>query len=148
MSSLVIAVIFLILIVIVSLVFFADDKVNDDSDVKSNRPKGDAILSEANRRVKHILAMSGYEGIKYRLRNNMEKSFTRNKEDVHVCTSCLADTSSDIPKLDRILYVSLHEVSHVINVTQDHDLAWEMVFKKLLSKACDLGYLDRSRLRI
>lgn len=55
-------------------------------------------------------------------------------------------TTSD--KLDKILYMGLHEIAHVINKGKDHDANWENIFKKLLIKAGDLGYLDKSKLKI
>lgn len=105
------------------------------------------LLYEVNRRLQHILAMSKIK-VDYNLMDHPELTFAEDKKDISLCSSCVIENSNNIPKIDRLLYMTLHEVSHVINKGENHDENFEQIFKSLLLMAAKLGYLDAKRLRL
>jgi len=105
------------------------------------------LLHEVNRRLQHILAMSKIK-VDYNLIDHPELTFAEDKKDISLCSSCVIENSNNIPKIDRLLYMTLHEVSHVINKGENHDENFEQIFKSLLLMAAKLGYLDAKRLRL
>ena len=112
-------------------------------------------LVEVDRRVRHVLSRKGHS-TQYSMQDHPDMSFTLNKNQVNVCTSCLVpdditvmeEHKHNIVPLDKLVYIGLHEVSHVINKGQDHDEAWKAIFHDLLREAASLGYLDEQRLSL
>ena len=120
----------------------------------SEKSISDPILLEADKRIKHILAMNGYR-VKYNMKIHPNATFTKNKTEMNICKSCVYDKNSTseieetIPILDKVVYMGLHEAAHVVNVysKDSHDEVWKNLFKSLLVKATELGYLDKNLLR-
>lgn len=54
---------------------------------------------------------------------------------------CVRDNAGNIQQLDDLLFVLLHELSHVMNSTYGHDASFWKQFKKTLEMANKLGYL-------
>jgi hypothetical protein len=54
---------------------------------------------------------------------------------------CVRDHAGNVQQLDDLLFVLLHELSHVMNSTYGHDASFWKQFKKTLEMANKLGYL-------
>jgi hypothetical protein len=54
---------------------------------------------------------------------------------------CVRDNAGNVQKLDDLLFVLLHELSHMSNITYGHDVSFWKQFKKTLEMANKLGYL-------
>lgn len=104
------------------------------------------LMDELNFRVNHVLRELGYKK-KYKLQSHPHSTFTANKKDMFICTSC--EKHNDI---DRLLYMALHETSHAldnkVHNEESHNEEWEKTFKTLLLKASSLGYIDQNKLKI
>lgn len=96
-----------------------------------------------NHRIKETLQRARYHA-EYTLRSNTVASFTKDKKDIYLCSSCVDKDKTD---LEKLTYVGLHEVSHVICKSKDHTEEWRKIFKELLHAAADLGYLQKSRIK-
>jgi hypothetical protein len=106
-------------------------------------------IPELDARVAEVLKACGYN-IKYNLVDHATKTFTVNKTNIFICTSCVSD-GSDVIKMDRLLYVALHEIAHVLSSEvgeNSHGPEWESMFKTLLFKAVSLKYLDSAKLTV
>jgi hypothetical protein len=54
---------------------------------------------------------------------------------------CVRDEAGEVQKLDDLLFVLLHELSHVMNSSYGHDAPFWKQFKRTLEMANKLGYL-------
>lgn len=54
---------------------------------------------------------------------------------------CVRDDAGNVQKLDDLLFVLLHELSHVMNTSYGHDASFWKQFKKTLEMANKLGFL-------
>jgi hypothetical protein len=108
------------------------------------KPPKSGKIEELDEKLHNVLASLGYEGT-FELTDHPSKSFTHNKKDVYVCTSCSANN------IDKLLYVGLHEIAHSLSSRSHekdpHGPEWKSIFMKLLESAGDLGYLDKTRIR-
>jgi hypothetical protein len=69
-----------------------------------------------------------------------DSAFTENKE---VITLCLVNPETKKEyDLNTVMYVALHELSHVISTSQGHGDEFRNNFANLLKKATDLGIYD------
>jgi hypothetical protein len=134
-----------ILVIIIIVVFLTYLESRRAANIEANPDRSKVLLNEANRRMKHILSSAGLEA-DYEINDHPNESFTEAKHKINICTNCL--NSEELPKLDKILYVGLHEVSHVINKGKDHDEKFYGIFQGLLIKAVELGYLDQKKLKV
>lgn len=125
----------LIVVIIIAVLLKKKDNLPESGD--SRKPGNLRLYDEVERQVRHTVEMAGYN-VNYRFHNHASKSFTRNKQDVHVCMSCVMDSE----EIDRATYVGLHEVAHTISKSQDHTPEWENILRILMYKAAELGYLD------
>ena len=113
---------------------YETDPILDDIKVKisplfNKSIKYDGVLSPLNTR--DILSeISMYKG---------DKSYTINKENVFIC---LKDKEDNYYNMNMLVYVTLHEISHVINPTIGHDDGFNKVFNALLDKATQMGIYD------
>lgn len=55
---------------------------------------------------------------------------------------CVRDNAGNVQQLDDLLFVLLHELSHLMNSAYGHDDAFWRQFKKTLEMANKLGYLQ------
>jgi len=102
----------------------------------------DLGLNELNAKIAHVVSECGFHA-SYEIYSHPSKTFTLNKTKMYVCTSCAEN--------DRLLYMGLHEVAHVLTATSHssedaHGPTWEGTFKILLDKASSLGYLNPIRI--
>jgi len=70
------------------------------------------------------------------------KSYTINKKTVYLC---LEDQNGNYYNLNILVYVLLHEISHVLCKSIGHNEEFQSIFDKLLSKAEEKGYYDPSQ---
>lgn len=135
-------VLIIIVLIIVFLVCKGEGRNAKDISVSSSRGRRTKI-EKLDYTLKKILRSAGYKA-KYELSEHPTKSFSKNKNDLYVCTSCVPEDE------EKLLYIALHEVAHTISPSfgkNSHDEKWQLVFKTLLKTAADLGYLDKERLR-
>lgn len=65
-------------------------------------------------------------------------AYALDKKDIFMC---VRDNAGNIQKLDDLLFVLLHELSHIMNSSFGHDNSFWKQFKKTLEMANELGYL-------
>jgi hypothetical protein len=70
-----------------------------------------------------------------------DKSYTINKEKVFLC---LRDENEEYYNMNMLLYVTIHELSHVICDEIGHTEKFQNIFEALLVKATDMGIYNPS----
>lgn len=70
-----------------------------------------------------------------------DKSYTINKEKIYLC---LVDEKGDYYDLNTLVYVVLHELSHVLCDEIGHTEKFHYIFKELLQQADKAGVYDPS----
>lgn len=65
-------------------------------------------------------------------------AYALDKKDLFMC---VRDNAGNVQELDDLLFVLLHELSHIMNSTYGHDNQFWKQFKKTLEMANKLGYL-------
>lgn len=65
-------------------------------------------------------------------------AYALDKKDLFMCVRC---KDGNIQNIDDLMFVLLHELSHIMNSTFGHDDAFWKQFKKVLEMANVLGYL-------
>jgi hypothetical protein len=68
-----------------------------------------------------------------------EKSYTINKKYVYIC---LKDDNGKYYDTNTLVYVTLHEISHVFCNSIDHTDEFSFIFDTLLNKASSIGIYD------
>lgn len=68
-----------------------------------------------------------------------EKSYTINKEKIFLC---LKDKNEKYYDSNMLVYVLLHELSHVLNDEVGHGEKFQRIFDEVLEKATDAGIYD------
>ena len=68
-----------------------------------------------------------------------DKSYTINKRNVYLC---LHDENGEYYSMNTLLYVALHEISHVLCDSIGHTEEFDSIFKEILTKAEKMGYYD------
>lgn len=69
---------------------------------------------------------------------NSDTSYTINKGEQIVL--CLADRQTDnLYSYNVLMYVLIHELAHILNVSYGHDENFKKIFKYILQKASDLN---------
>lgn len=110
---------------------------------KEETPEQNAQIAEhINHRVRETLFKAGYK-VSYSLHSSTLSNFTKDKKEIYLCTTCVDDDKTD---LEKLTYVGLHEVAHVLCKSKNHSDEWKNIFKKLLYTAADLGYLDERKI--
>ena len=69
------------------------------------------------------------------------RSYTINKHKVHIC---LKDEKGEYYEINMLMYVTLHELAHVLCNEVGHTDKFYKIFQDLLDKAYDLGVYDPS----
>ena len=96
----------------------------------------DDMLHELKRIIspvhKKILDVKLYEG---------SKSYTINKEKIYLC---LKDENGHYYNKNMLIYVTLHELAHVLNDDIGHTDSFHEKFEELLDKATELGIYNPS----
>jgi hypothetical protein len=98
-----------------------------------DEPMDDNILRFVRRfRIKNITEISP---------NNPEglTSYVVNKEKMVLC---LRDENGEIHDMNTLMFVVLHEVTHMMLDTWDHDKNFWSLFKTVLREAVDVGIYD------
>jgi len=78
-------------------------------------------------RVRHLRF---YEG---------KKSYTLNKRKIYIC---LKDEHKEYYDFNMLLYVTIHELAHVLCDEIGHTAKFDFIFHQLLQKAAHLGIYD------
>lgn len=65
-------------------------------------------------------------------------AYALEKKDLFMC---VRDNAGNVQQIDDLLFVLLHELSHIMNSTYGHDAPFWRQFKKTLEMANELGYL-------
>ena len=65
-------------------------------------------------------------------------AYALEKKDLFMC---VRDNAGNVQQLDDLLFVLLHELSHIMNSTYGHDVHFWKQFKRTLEMANKLGYL-------
>lgn len=82
-----------------------------------------------------------YKNIPLRVANN---AYTENKSVIYVCLK--HPNTGEIYDMNTLMYVTLHELAHVITPEYDnHGEEWQSNFTKLLNKAYAKGIYDPSK---
>lgn len=69
---------------------------------------------------------------------NSDTSYTINKGEQIVL--CLADRQTDnLYSYNVLMYVLIHELAHILNISYGHDENFKKIFKYILQKASDLN---------
>lgn len=94
--------------------------------------KYSGILNEINNRdiMREISLLKG------------TKSYTINKEKIYLC---LTDESGDYYNENLLVYVLLHEISHVISKSIGHTEEFHTIFEELLKEAVKEGIFDPTK---
>jgi len=71
-----------------------------------------------------------------------EKSYTINKEKIFLC---LKDKNEKYYDSNMLVYVLLHELSHVLNDEVGHGEKFQRIFNEVLEKATDTGIYDPNK---
>lgn len=112
-----------------------DPKLNEIKEVISplfsKNIKHTGILDVINKRDV-LNEISFYKG---------NKSYTINKEKVFLC---LKKKNGEYYDMNILVFVTLHELSHVLSTTIGHDKNFNNIFDALLKKAAELGIYDPS----
>jgi hypothetical protein len=66
-------------------------------------------------------------------------SFTENKTKIVLC---MRDANGNLYSFNSLMYVLLHEISHVINDELHHTSKFQNIFRDLLKLAEERGYYD------
>ena len=66
-------------------------------------------------------------------------AYALEKKDLFMC---VRDNAGNVQELDDLLFVLLHELSHIMNSTYGHDAHFWKQFKRTLEMANKLGYLE------
>lgn len=112
--------------------------------LKNEKKSVSPVGKEVSRRVKKILQAQNLDEFSYEILENDTSSHTTNKYKVNLCSSCIYDTKEKDYPIDKLTYVALHEISHVINKGRDHDDEWRKIFQKLLWQAGEFEYIKKS----
>jgi hypothetical protein len=70
-----------------------------------------------------------------------DKSYTINKEKVFLC---LKDKNNEYYSMNILIFVTLHELAHVLSTTIGHDKNFNDIFDALLKKAAEMKIYDPS----
>jgi hypothetical protein len=93
--------------------------------------------------LKNILKTLVPEATNYSIQPGKE-SVTVNKENIYICMR--NPNNGELYSFDILLYVTLHELSHVMSKTystKSHNDEFQTNFKKLLDRAYEKNFLPR-----
>lgn len=71
-----------------------------------------------------------------------QKSYTINKKKIYLC---LRDENKEYYDFNMLIYVAIHELSHVMCDEIGHTPKFNKIFQQNLSRAEDLGIYDSSK---
>ena len=119
-----------LLLIIVVLVFLQSVK-----QVTEHLLQDDPILEHLR-----IILIDVHPVVKHLKLYKSDKSYTLNKEKIFLC---LKDNNNNYYSLNMLIYVSLHEIAHVLCKSHGHTPEFYNIFDNLLQRAKDQGvYTD------
>ena len=81
--------------------------------------------------------------LKVPIKIGINNAYTENKSIVYLCLK--HPTTKEIYNMNTLMYVTLHELAHVITPNYDnHGHEWQKNFEKLLDRASKIGIYDPS----
>jgi hypothetical protein len=123
----------IILIVIIILLFIVYISI---SHIDNNKAKNDNVLLEVLNKIRGLHPI--IENISFQ---RADKSYTINKSKVHIC---IYDENGDPYPLNMLIYVTIHEIAHVITKSIGHTDEFYKNFDYLLEQATNKGMYDPS----
>lgn len=122
--------IFIIGALLLFILFFART-MNDINDHRDSNP----ILNKISRNLALLNPSYGNIPIKEDV-----SGYTADKE---VIALCIVDPDTNHHyDMNTLMYVALHELSHVLSKEKGHEDEWKMIFSKILRKASEIGIYD------
>ena len=112
-----------------------------------NQPSLTARDAEILRRIKHTMRVAGYQH-QFEFRISKDASYTLNKSELNLCTSCHLNDDPESDEIDEAVYVGLHEAAHVISRSYNHTQEWDNIMIILVKQAAELGYLNPAKVII
>jgi hypothetical protein len=94
-----------------------------------------------------ITVKNSVQQIEPRISENLQffegdKSYTINKKKIYLC---LKDENGEYYDMNMLIYVAIHELSHVLCDEIGHTPKFHQIFQKNLEKAIQLGIYDPSK---
>jgi hypothetical protein len=105
-------------------------QIREDFQQQSKDPEIEKIKSKLRLLYPKIDELEFYEG---------EKSYTIDKQKVHLC---LRDENGEYYHQNMLMYVSIHELAHVLCNEIGHTEKFYQIFHRLLDRAIDLKIYD------
>jgi hypothetical protein len=122
-----------VIVVLILLFVFIVASTTDSSNSSHKHP----ILDQIRARLSRLDPK--YASIPLRIGNS---AHTRNK---NVIVLCIQDEHGRYYDMDTMMYVTLHEVAHVISKSDGHTEEFKSNFSLLLQKAISLGLLNGTK---
>jgi hypothetical protein len=73
------------------------------------------------------------------------KSFTINKKEIYLCLKDKKLGAENYYDYNSLIFVTLHEIAHVLCDELGHTKKFQMIFKELLEHASSLGLYDETK---
>jgi hypothetical protein len=73
------------------------------------------------------------------------KSFTINKRKIYLCLKDKKAGNENYYDYNSLIYVTLHEIAHVLCDELGHTKKFQLIFKELLEHAASLGQYDKKK---
>lgn len=73
------------------------------------------------------------------------KSFTINKKEIYLCLKDRKLGAENYYDYNSLIFVTLHEIAHVLCDELGHTKKFQMIFKELLEHASSLGLYDETK---
>jgi len=110
-------------------------------------PRHDKYLESLKPILLDILKNAGYHtthnNLPLRLRKSRHRTYTLNKHTIYVVSE---KPSGETYNRDTLLFVILHEISHILSPDEHHTKTFYQIEKRLHQSATQLGYIRKNLL--
>jgi len=120
------------IIVFLILLQVEEYKLQDDPKLKELKKKIEPLFNRDNYYTGHLSEMNSRNILNEINLYKGEKSYTINKQKIFLC---LKDEKNEYYETNMLLYVLLHEISHVICDEVGHTEKFSKIFDELLKEA-------------
>jgi ABC-type cobalt transport system substrate-binding protein len=138
----VIAIILLIFYIIYAILKFTtkEEYIEDDPKIQELYNAIKPLFEKPHKPFTgRLKSLNSFNILKHISMKKANKSYTINKEVIHMC---LKDEHGNYYSQNTLLLVLLHEIAHIINRTVGHDLNFQETYKELLEYASQKGIVD------